>query len=207
MRFKNTATEFGLIAKIFHWSMALMMMSLLIVGFFMVSLDPAPFKFQVYGWHKSFGILILLMVAGRIIWKVSNAKLDSMVTHKKWEKILAKIAHLALYLGMIGMPLSGWAMSSSAGYPVKLFGLTLPALVAENKALGSLMNQTHEILGYVLVIAILLHAAGAFKHHFVDRDGTLKRMLSKPIEGSVPYLLVFLVGLFFAGALYFILLD
>lgn len=207
MGFKNTSTEYGILSKFFHWTIAFIMMGLLVVGFYMVSLEPAPFKFEVYSWHKSFGILVLILVVGRIFWKFSNSKLEHMATHKKWEKILAKITHLALYVGMIGMPLSGWAMSSAAGYPVKLFGLTLPALVAENKALGSLMNQTHEILGYVLIGAILLHTAGAFKHHFIDRDSTLKRMLIQPLEGFMPYLLVFVVGLFFAGAAYFILLN
>lgn len=207
MGLKNTATQYGVISKLFHWGMALIMMGLLMVGLFMVQLEPAPFKFQVYGWHKSFGILALILVAARIAWKFSNSKIEHMATHKKWEKTLAKIAHIGLYGAMIGMPLTGWAMSSAAGYPVKLFGLTLPALVAENKALGGLMNQTHEILGYVLIATILLHAAGAFKHHFVDEDATLKRMLVKPLEGFMPYVLVFVAGLFFAGALYFIVLN
>jgi cytochrome b561 len=170
-------------------------------------LENSPFKFEIYGLHKSFGIIILALVIGRIIWKAINPKPMEMDTHEKWEKTLAKLAHGFLYLSMIGMPLTGWLMSSAGGHPVKLFGLELPALMEKNPDIGKLMNQTHEILSYMLIAAILLHAVGAFKHHFIDRDNTLKRMMAKPVHGFGPYIAVMITGVFAVGVAYFIVLN
>lgn len=207
MGFENTSTEYGIISKLFHWSMALIIMGLLVLGFYMVSLDSTPFKFELYGWHKSFGALILFMVIARILWKFFNIKPERLATHKKWEKILAKIAHVALATGMICMPLSGWMMSSSGGHAVKMFGLELPAIVDKSKLINGWMSDLHEFFGYVLIIAILFHVAGALKHHFIDGDMTLKRMLTVPLQSVGPYIAVFIAGLFFAAVAYFILLN
>lgn len=207
MSIKNTVTDYGVIAKAFHWSMALMMMGLLLAGVYMVGLENSPFKFQIYGLHKSFGIIILIMVIGRIVWKHMNAKPKAMETHKKWEKILAKLAHVFLYFGMIGMPLTGWLMSSAGGYPVKVFGFPIPDLIEKNPDFGKLMNQSHMIFGYMLIAAILLHVAGALKHHFVDKDNTLKRMMAKPMQRFGPYIIVTITGVFIAFVGYFIVLN
>jgi len=207
MNIKNTTNDYGVIAKLFHWSMALMMMGLLLAGVYMVGLENSPFKFQVYGLHKSFGIIVLAMVIGRIIWKHINTKPASLNTHQKWEKALSKITHVLLYLGMIGMPLTGWLMSSAGGYPVKVFGFALPSLIEKNPEIGKFMNQSHMIFGYMIIIAIILHAMGAFKHHFIDRDNTLKRMTAKPVQGFLPHIAVVVTGLFILGAVYFILLN
>ena len=207
MSLKNTTDHYGLIAKAFHWSMALIMMGLVLLGMYMVDLDRTPFKFELYGWHKSFGILILAMVIGRLIWKHMNPKPVAMDTHQKWEKILAKLAHIFLYLSMIGMPLTGWLMSSAGGHPVKFFGVEIPALMEKNPEFGKLMNQTHEILSYMLIAAIILHAAGAFKHHFVDKDNTLKRMMAKPMQGFGAYVAAAIIAIFITGVGYFLLLN
>ena len=207
MGFENTSTEYGMVAKFFHWSMALIIMGLLDLGFYMVSLDGSPFKFELYGWHKSFGALILFMVIARILWKFFNIKPDRLATHKIWERILAKIAHVSLASGMIIMPLSGWMMSSAGGYPVKMFGLELPAIVDKSKLISGWMHDIHEFFGYVLVIAILFHVMGAVKHHFIDRDMILKRMLPVPFSGITPYIVVFIAGLFLTAVAYFILLN
>jgi len=207
MGIKNTTTDYGVIAKAFHWSMALIMMGLLLAGVYMVNLENSPFKFQIYGLHKSFGIVILGMVIGRIIWKHINAKPSALDTHQKWEKTLSKLTHIFLYLGMIGMPLTGWLMSSAGGYPVKVFGFEIPALMEKNPDIGKLMNQSHMIFGYMIILAILLHAAGAFKHHFIDKDHTLKRMMAKPVQGFGAYIVVMIMGIFVTGVGYFILLN
>ena len=174
---KNTENSYGSVAKGFHWIVGLLMIGLVIVGLIMDDFE-APFKFEVYGWHKALGIAVLALASLRLIWRFMNVQPKSMPTHKPWEKTLAHAAHWALYAAMFIMPLSGWAMSSAGGYPIDFFGLfEVPPLVEKNKELGGIFHEIHEIAGYALIGLIGLHAAGAIKHHVLDKDDTLRRML------------------------------
>lgn len=200
MSIKNTENEYGLVAKGFHWLVGLTMLGLLAVGFFMADLDRSPFKFELYGIHKALGIAVLAFAVLRIIWRFVNIQPGGLPTHEAWEKLLSKIVHVGLYITMIGMPLSGWIMSSAGGYPVSFFGLfKVPAIVEKNPELGGLANQAHGILGYALLVIVGLHIAGAAKHHVLDRDGTLGRMVHGDL-GLVGGLFVLLIGGILAGA-------
>lgn len=180
IKFKNTSETYGLIAKMFHWLMALLIIGMLALGLYMEELPPSPDKYAIYGLHKSFGLLVLWLVGARIIWRLSNKQPKPQETHQKWERILAKIVHLLLYIAMIGMPLTGWMMSSFGGHDVAFFGIKMPALSAENKDISKIMNEIHSILAFTLMGIIGLHFVGALKHHFIDKDETLKRMMPKP---------------------------
>ncbi len=189
--------NYNLVAKIFHWVMALIMMGLILMGLYMTSLEYSPDKIKLIGLHKSFGLLILWMVGVRIIWSYISKRPIALPTHKSWEKILSKVIHVFLYIAMIGMPLSGWLMSSAGEYPVSFFGVPMPDLVDKNMDMAKLMNKTHEVLAYLLIFSVLLHIWGAFKHHFVDKDATLRRMALIKAR-FLPYLLV-LIALGFFG--------
>ena len=203
MNFKNTKDAYGLIAKFLHWITAFVILGLMLVGLYMVSLPYSPFKLDVYALHKSFGLLVLWLVGFRIIWKTFTVKPDPHLDHKIWERFLAKIVHVFLYIAMVGMPLSGWLMSSAGEYPVPFFGIQMPDLIGKNEDVAGLMNQTHRILAYLLIISVGLHAVGALKHHFVDRDTTLMRMMARPMKKVGPYILTFILGIFFIGVLFF----
>lgn len=178
MIWKNTAERFGAVAKGFHWLIAVAVIGLIAVGLYMEGLDPAPFKFSLYFWHKSIGITVLALAAVRLLWRFTNTHPATLATHQKWEKTLAKIIHPLLYVCLFAMPLSGWAMSSAKGFSVSVFGwFTLPNIVGENKELGGLLREAHEYIAWVLIACIILHFAGALKHHLVDKDSTLRRML------------------------------
>lgn len=175
---RNTVEKYGAVAKGFHWLMAALIVGLLCLGLYMEDLGRSPLKLQLVFWHKSLGIAVLALVVLRILWRFLNVPPSSLPNHKPWEKILARIAHAALYAGMIGMPLSGWAMSSAKGYPVSVFGwFTLPGITPKNHDLGEFMGEVHEVTAWILIGAIALHAAGAIKHHVIDKDSTLRRML------------------------------
>lgn len=178
MSVKNTEKKYGVVAKGFHWIIGLSILGLLAVGFFMTDLDRSvPYKFELYGIHKAIGISVLALASLRIIWRFINVHPSSLPSHAAWEKMLSKIIHFGLYIAMIGMPLSGWVMSSAGGHKVSFFGLfTVPAIVDKNPELGGLAHDTHGILGYVLLGMVALHIAGAAKHHILDRDITLTRM-------------------------------
>ncbi|MGQ0526804.1 MAG: cytochrome b/b6 domain-containing protein [Alphaproteobacteria bacterium] len=174
---KNTQGAYGLVARSFHWITALIILGLLSVGFYMADMDVSPDKFKLYWLHKSFGILVLILVAGRILWRISNPKVEHLATHKTWERHLADAAHVFLYLLIIAMPLSGWLMSSAGDFPAEFFGFfSLPVIVPKNESLFHIFRDTHEIFALLIIAVIDLHVAGALKHHFIDRDGTLQRM-------------------------------
>lgn len=180
MIWRNTNERYGIIAQSFHWVVALLVIGLLGVGLYMSDLKPGPDMFKIYALHKSVGIVVLGLAVLRLIWMLSNPHPHALPTHKQWERFLAKLVHLFLYFAIIAMPLSGWIMSSAKGFPVNLFGiegLTLPNLVSTNKDVAEAAEEFHEIIAYSLIAVIGLHFAGALKHHVIDKDGTLRRMI------------------------------
>ncbi len=177
MKLKNNETHFGLIAILFHWLMALLIIGLLGVGLYMVNLPIGLEKLKLYGFHKEFGILVLSLAILRIIWRLSNK--TPILNIPKLERIAARLAHLGLYFFMLAMPITGWFMSSAAGLPPSFFGLfTLPSLVAPNDELMKLFAFAHQWLAYGLIALIVVHTLAALKHHFIDKDDILKRMIS-----------------------------
>lgn len=178
MIWRNTTERYGGIAQGFHWTVAILVLSLLVIGVLMTDMKPGPDMFKVYALHKSVGITVLTLAVLRLIWKLSNPHPHSLPTHQRWEQILARMVHVFLYFAIIGMPLSGWIMSSAKGFPVSFFGwATLPDLVSPNEELSKIANRFHELTAYSLMAAIGLHFAGAMKHHVIDKDATLRRMV------------------------------
>jgi len=177
MAVKNTKNTWGSIAKSFHWIIALLVIGLLGVGLYMGGMENSPLKFQVYTVHKSLGFLVLWLVALRLVWKFYTRAPDLISAHK-WERALAHGTHFLLYVCLILQPLSGWIMSSASGRASPLiYGFDLPQIVDPDLSIGGLFHDIHEITGYVLLALVSLHFAGALKHHFIDRDETLRRML------------------------------
>jgi cytochrome b561 len=177
MRITNTENHFGIIAILFHWLMAILVIGMLILGLYMADLPVGLEKLKLFGIHKEFGILILMLVIVRSMWRVSN--ITPYLTMPKWEVIAARTVHWAFYIFMFAMPISGWLISSYAGVPVSFFGLfVLPPLVSPDKNLMRLFQDIHGWLAYGLMLTIILHVLAALKHHFVNKDDILKRMLS-----------------------------
>lgn len=178
MQIKNTTERYGAVAQALHWLMALAMIGMVALGFYMASLDPKvdTFKYGLYGIHKSLGITILILAALRLSWRFVNVQPPLPQDMGAAQKTGAKGAHWALYALMFAMPLGGWVMSSAGGHPVSLWGLELPAIVDKNKELGGLAKALHFWGGWALVVVISLHFAAALYHHFVRKDDVLKRM-------------------------------
>ena len=182
----ESVDKYNVGARVFHWSIALLILMLLCVGFYMDQMSASPFKFQLYGWHKAFGITVLGLALLRVIWRLSSKTPESLSAHKRWEKMLSKTIHIVLYIAMVAMPLSGWVMSSAGGHAVSFFGLfDMPSIVSENTDLGRMANQAHGLLAYVIIGCVCLHILGALKHHIVDRDATLSRMGGHVLFGVI----------------------
>jgi len=194
MSFKNTKIEFGFITKIFHWVLAFLILSMLLAGFYMVDIPDGALKFQIYGWHKSVGLLIIFLAGLRGVWRLFNKPPLPLDTHQKWEKSTSKIVHFLLYMMMVAMLLSGWIMSDTGPYPLKFFGLPVPNIFSESSLAAQYADSVHEIIAYVLVCLIMFHILGAIKHHVIDQDKTLIRMIPN-VRKRIwkPILIIFLV--------------
>lgn len=180
--FNNNAENYGSFSKLLHWLMAVLIVALLAVGFYMTGLDKEdPSRGQIYGMHKAFGVLTLMLLVIRIVWlRISPAPVLPAVFTAKEKRVVSSVKGV-LYLLMFLMPLSGYVMSSAANRPTSFFGLfDLPMLIAENKAIAGAAHQAHEILAFVTIALIVLHVAGVMKHRLKDRNGPsdiMNRML------------------------------
>lgn len=175
----NTVSRFGAVHKFFHWVIAVLVIVLLCVGIYMAEAELAvPQRIQIFSLHKSLGITVLALAVLRILWRMANIRPAHMATHAAWERMLATCIHFLLYAALLMMPLTGWIMSSAKGYPVRVFDLfNLPNIVGQSESIAKLANTMHEYAAYTLIVMIGLHVAGALKHHIIDRDDTLRRMI------------------------------
>lgn len=177
MRLKNSENEYGLIAISLHWIMAVLMIGLLAIGLYMTPLPVSIEKLKLYGWHKELGLLVLALAMIRLTWRLSNKTPHLVIPW--YEKIAARFVHWAFYGFMFAMPITGWLITSAAGLPASFFGLfTLPNLIEPNEQARLFFQWIHHWLGYALIVAILLHVTGALKHHLIDKDDILRRMIS-----------------------------
>ncbi len=186
MPLKNSASQYGTVTKAFHWVTAAIVICLLAVGLLMDDLPVGVLKLNVYNLHKSFGITVLVLLIGRICWHIINKKPGPVETLKLWEKNLAAAIHYSLYVLLIAQPLAGWLMSSAAGRAVSVFGLPpLPDLIEKNQETVRVYKELHGDIGTLIMIVLGLHIAAALKHHFLDKDIVLKRMLPVILAAAV----------------------
>ncbi len=175
---KNTENSYGSITKILHWIIGLFIICLIAVGFTMSSMDPSPEKFELYGMHKAFGVIVLCLVAIRILWRITNATVQAADGIPPILQLAAKAGHLFLYIFMLVMPISGVLMSRFGGYPISVFEIfTIPAASEKSPELAKLFHATHGYAAWGFVILISAHILAALYHHFIRKDNTLVRMI------------------------------
>jgi cytochrome b561 len=161
-----------------HWLVALMLLGSATLGLYMVDLQLSPTKLKLYSWHKWLGVTIFLVAAGRLFWRLTHPAPALPATVPVWQRRAAALSHALLYALLFVIPLSGWLMSSALGVQVVVFGvLPLPDLLEKDQVLGERLKLAHVVLNLVLLALVALHAAAALKHHFLDRDEVLFRML------------------------------
>jgi cytochrome b561 len=165
-------------AKALHWAMAILIFGLLALGFYMHDLPLSPEKLQLYSWHKWAGVTAFLLVLVRLAWRAAHRPPPLPSAMPAHLQVAAHAGHFLLYVLMLAIPLSGWLMSSAKGFQTVWFGvLPIPDLLAKDKELGDLLQQVHMALNLVFAIIIAGHTSAALKHHFIDRDDILTRML------------------------------
>jgi len=161
-----------------HWLIALLILATLPLGLYMSDLPLSPYKLKLYSWHKWIGITVLMLAILRVLWRSGHTPPRLSDLTPRWQRIISHTVHILLYVLLFAVPLSGWLMSSAKGVQTVWFGVVpLPDLVGKDKALGELLTEVHETLNYILIGLIVIHIAAAIKHHFIDRDATLRRIL------------------------------
>jgi cytochrome b561 len=166
------------VAKSLHWLMALAIFGMMGLGLIMQDLPLSPEKLQCYSWHKWMGVGLFGLTWLRLVWRVLHPAPALPTSMPMLHQRLAHAGHAALYLLMLAIPLSGWLMSSAKGVQTVWLGIwPIPDLLAKDKALGATLAQVHGALNLALGLMLLAHVGAALKHHWVDRDDVLKRML------------------------------
>lgn len=172
--------QYDALSKINHWTVAMLMIGMVVLGFYVFNFMPrGPDKGMLIGLHKSIGVLILVLGAWRVAYRLWQGFLPEVGTMPRWQGHLAKLIHFILLLSIVLMPVSGMIGSLFGGRDITVFGLfTIPS-APKTEWLSQLAYSVHETLALLLAAAVVLHIAGALKHHIIDKDSTLRRMLPR----------------------------
>ena len=178
MNFRNTTRAWGVVSKTFHWLIVLLIITQWVIAERADDLPNGLAKLQTLALHKSIGMTVFMLAIIRLVWRWANPVPTLEGLAKGWERVAAGFSHVALYALIFAMPISGWLMSSAHAYSVSWFHIfQLPDLMQPNHELAEQLEDLHKLLFKVLVGVAVLHALGALKHHVIDRNTVLKRML------------------------------
>ena len=195
MGIRNTETGWGWPHRLLHWGIAIAILGQLSVGFYMVNVlegtaDRMLARNQLPQIHRSWGTVVFALVVLRVVWRLANPVPVPPAGMGRAQRHLSEGVHLALYVLMLALPLSGWLMATSSplndpdNYPVQIrnmvFGLfALPDPYPEgDRAVTAFWASVHAWAAGAMAVLFALHVAGALKHHLVDRDGVLRRMVA-----------------------------
>ncbi len=178
MRLRDNADQYGLISKSIHWLTAIVVVGMFALGLWMVDLTyydawykPAPH------YHKSIGILLALATLLRIAWRHINVRPQPLPSHSVFERRAARATHILIYCLLLGMFVSGYLISTIKGVGIEVFDwFTVPSVIEGEGTLSDLFGEIHEIIAWILISLVSLHALAAIKHHVIDKDDTLRRM-------------------------------
>ncbi len=177
MRLTNSPTQYGWMVIILHWVMALAIFGLFALGLWMTSLDYYDTWYhRAPDIHKSVGMLVLFLLFFRLVWVAFSIKPEVMGA--AWERLVALGVHRLHYVLMLGVLISGYLIPTARGAGIDVFGwFTVPALLSFTERQGDIVGLIHWAFAWAVIGLAGLHAVAALKHHFIDRDATLTRML------------------------------
>jgi cytochrome b561 len=178
----SAEARYSTVAIVLHWLLGISIFAMFAIGIYMSDLPFSPLRLKLYNYHKWAGITFLILSVLRLLWRLTNKPpaLPKAIEQAmpSWQTKVYHATHYALYALFFAVPLIGWAYSSAAGFPIVLFGvLPLPDFVAVDKEFAKQIKELHEISAFALMGLALLHIGAALKHHFIDKDGLVSRML------------------------------
>ncbi len=178
MKLKNTHDAYGALTIAIHWLFALVVFGLFGLGIYMVELTYYdPWYRGSLALHESVGITLFGLLLARILWRVANVQ-PTPEPGKAWEHAVAALVHGLLYLIPLLLMLSGYLIATADGRAIAVFDIfSLPAIPALMENQEDFFGEVHEVLAWGLMALAALHAVAAFKHHLIEKNRTLKRML------------------------------
>lgn len=179
--FKNTADRYGLVSKLLHWVIALLILGLIGEGWYLVGLSYYDANQpRLLALHKTFGMLVLFLALARIGWFFASRPPDLTSALPRGQRLAAHGLQRLLLLAMLVLPVTGYLVVTSSDAPVDMFGLfQIPVLFAIDDSFRELCNRIHKYTAYGTLVLVLGHAGAALWHQFVTRDGMLARMIWK----------------------------
>jgi cytochrome b561 len=175
---KAPPTRYTAVAQLFHWIIAALIVTQFTLAWTAEDLPLGVHKLALLARHKSFGMTVLMLAILRLLWRLKNPPPALPTGMTPIERQLAKATHVAFYVLLFAMPLTGWMMSSAKNYSVSWFGLfTWPNLIAKNETAFNFLKSTHDYLSDALFVIAVLHILAALKHHFWNKDDVFLRML------------------------------
>lgn len=183
---RNTEYAWGAVSRGLHWLLAILILAQLVLGRVADEVDLSPLKLDLFVWHKSIGVTVLLFVVVRIGWRFANPTPKTVAPAHRIIVTLAKLGHGILYLLMVLVPVSGWVVSDTSRIPFRAFWqVPVPDLMAANRSVNDIAEDVHEALTTTLAIVVSAHVVAALVHHFWWRDETLARMLPIAKRGGI----------------------
>jgi len=168
----DPATRYNAGARTFHAAIAVLVIANLALGLLHESL---PKDWNVMPLHKSIGLIVLVLGVARLLWRLTWTTPAYAIPLGRWTRAAARAMHWGLYALMVIMPLTGWIFSSAGKYPLAFY--PWPRLpVHKGDLLADFAHESHEILGYLMAVLVVGHVVAALRHHFILRDGVLRRM-------------------------------
>ncbi|MGC8121726.1 cytochrome b [Marinobacter sp. VGCF2001] len=179
MQARNSEGAYGWVAIVLHWAVAVTVVGLFALGFWMVGLSYYdPWYRQGPDIHRSVGILLFIVMVVRLVWRMLNPAPRPLPNHKRWEIVAAHVAHGLLYVLIFVAMISGYLISTADGSAIHVFDwFSVPSVTGQVKGLEDTAGAVHYWLTWAIVVLAGVHALGALKHHVIDRDSTLRRML------------------------------
>ncbi len=161
-----------------HWLITLLVFCAFPLGVYMHDLPFSPTRLKLYSYHKWIGVTVFLLAVARIAWRIGHPAPPPPAGMPAWQRIASVAAHHLLYVLILAVPVSGWLMSSAKGVQTVYLGIVpLPDLLDKSKELGDALTVVHKVLNFSLGVLVITHLTAALKHHFVDRDEVLGRMI------------------------------
>lgn len=183
----NTATTWGWPAKVLHWIGAVLILLLLVHGWWMTHMTPRPDRLANYAGHSAIGYDLLALTILRLLWRWLNPVPELPADLKPWERTAAHIGHISLYVLIFIVSVTGWMVATTFRVPMTkdVFGINVPPIVTTvDRAVRQWIEESHKVLAYLLAAVVVIHVIGALRHHIFKRNQILRRMTwGMPAQG------------------------
>jgi cytochrome b561 len=185
MTYGNRTDHYPASSKLLHWLVAICVLTTAPVAIAMTRVSQGPTQDMLFNFHKSLGVLILLLMTLRLINRLAVGAPIADPGIEPWQKTVSAAVHTSFYVLLVAMPIVGYVANSAYGAPTPFFGLfELPPIVDKNEAISTPLFTIHRWVGWLLIMLVLIHVSAALYHHFIRRDNVLQRMLPRAIGGS-----------------------